>query len=194
IGRKRTRTRDRLQAVPVADPQYALKHNIIQFAGDSTDFAAHAEMLFLRRLAEAATKLAAQDAIPTDAPAQTKPRHEIFAELTQRLPAFQTGRVRQASAWELCWTLVRDYNPQAGMKIGAEIAALASQFFLSTRYKTWLSKRVALRTRTTKRNPLLRTVTIDLDHLAPPSAVLNRLIHLNTNLVFVAEDPRALQT
>ena len=50
-------------------------------------------------------------------------------------------------------------------------------------------------TPTTISDPLVlqHRATIDLDHLAPPSAIFDRLVHLNTNLVFVASDAKALQ-
>src|SRR5690606_21503938 len=89
--------------------------------------------------------------------------------------------------------LVRNHD-QEPLLTNEGIAALASQFFLSAKYRTWLAKRIALRSAEPIAGHTLHTLTIDVNHLASPSAILSKLIHLNTNLVFAATEPHTLQS
>ena len=204
LSKRAGRTRERWQASPLNFAKNALSDGLIDYCSDATNWREQALRIFSELL----------EVNPTSgirAHRRTRPRHDfVSVDAQSRRMAYQQvesvaqqekfGKASGPTAWDYCWQLVSERAKlRQPADLGRIIGLIASRYLLLSQYSTWLEKQIVsshakATTLLNDRRVASAPIAIDLNHSAPPAAVITRLVENNKNVILVASEQRDLVT
>jgi enoyl-CoA hydratase/carnithine racemase len=198
LDKRASGTREHWERRPVLAAPDALEAGLIHccLKAERVDQAAMA--LFREALADPTSRETAPRKRKREgfAPSLDDSARKLAAEELEKMwHEVQTRSARSPSSWEYCWRLVRERGKLKDARgLGILIARLTARHMFAPTYGAFLAARATARTtrHAFPAGALPRVVTIDLNHLAPPTSLVLRLLASGVALAFVAGDGRQL--
>jgi len=200
LNKRTGRTRERWQAQPVFRAPEALADGLLDFCSDAQDWMIRASNMFGDMLrvspSSGVRELRRQRGRDDQGKVDQQSSRMAFEQIESVWRHERVGSATAPLAWDYCWQLISERGrlKQAG-DLGRLICLIASQHLLSSGYAVWLRASLV----TTRGSELLADsmqalppVVIDLNTVAPPTAVMMRLLRASVPLIFSANDSRDL--
>ena len=194
------RTRERWQAQPVFRAPEALSDGLLDFCSDAQDWMIRASNMFGDMLrvspSSGVRELRQQRGRNDQVKVDQQSSRTAFEQIESVWRHERVGSATLPLAWDYCWQLISERGrlKQAG-DLGRLICLIASQHLLSSGYALWLRASLVT-TRGSEllpdSRPALPPVVVDLNTVAPPTAVMMRLLRASVPLIFSATDSRDL--
>ncbi len=208
LSRRDPRTREKWHAKSVYSAQEAQTEGFIEFCSKASLWEKEALAVFRELLSSQPLIGVRQDLKKRrKRSAETESSFDLSTSIAQRSTALEqletvwktehSLRQRYPHAWEYCWQLEKERSKiDDPLVFGRLVAHIAARHYLTQSFQAWLRTEVVASSDPcflVRHRPAFRPeITIDLDHLAPPTEILLRFLKKGCALIFTASESKAL--